>query len=195
MLLADAQTAGAVTPSPTCTSATCTVTFSETGAPVTWNVPDGASPLRVTMYGADGGLADGGGMFGSGAEVQATVSANNATPLTINVGGTASYNSAGYNGGGEGETGSGAGGGATELYEGATPVLIAGGGGGGGLTRKATVVTGATQMALAGLAIQSLSLAPRWAAGAGAGPGHRTRAARAGPAARAPAPVLVTLLY
>ena len=64
VLLADAQTAGAVTPSPTCTSATCTVTFSETGAPVTWNVPDGASPLRVTLYGADGGLADGGGTAG-----------------------------------------------------------------------------------------------------------------------------------
>ena len=134
VLLADAQTAGAVTPSPTCTSATCTVTLSETGAPVTWNVPDGASPLRVTLYGADGGLADGGGTRGSGAEVQATVSANNATALTINVGGTAAYNSAGYNGGGVGESGSGAGGGATELYEGATPVLVAGGGGGAGLT-------------------------------------------------------------
>ena len=134
VLLANAQTAGAVTPSPTCTSATCTVTFSETGAPATWNVPDGASPLRVTLYGADGGLADGGGTRGSGAEVQATVSANNATPLTVNVGGTAAYNSAGYNGGGKGETGSGAGGGATELYEGATPVLVAGGGGGAGLT-------------------------------------------------------------
>ena len=132
VLLASAQTAGAATPSPTCTSATCTVTFSETGAPVTWDVPDGASPLNVTLYGADGGLADGGGDRGSGGEVQAAVSASNGTALTISVGGTASFNSAGYNGGGKGETDSGAGGGATDLYEGATPVLVAGGGGGAG---------------------------------------------------------------
>jgi hypothetical protein len=133
VLLASAQTAGAA-PVPSCTSATCTVTFPETGAPVTWDVPDGASPLNVILYGADGGNPDGGGLPGSGAEVQATVAVNNATPLTINVGGTTVYNSAGYNGGGKGETDSGGGGGASDLYEGATAVLVAGGGGGGGVT-------------------------------------------------------------
>ena len=46
VLLVDAQTAGAVTPSPTCTSATCTVTFSESGAPVTWDVPTGPAHSR-----------------------------------------------------------------------------------------------------------------------------------------------------
>ena len=88
VLLANAQTAGAVTPSPTCTSATCTVTLSETGAPVLGMCQTGpahfASPSTAPTAAWPTAAAR-----GSGAEVQATVSANNATPLIVNVGGTA----------------------------------------------------------------------------------------------------------
>ncbi len=137
VLFAGAPVAGAAT-SPTCTSGTCTITFPETGSTATWDVPSGVTSLSVTLYGADGGTGSGGPAGGSGAEVNASLAVGPSTllpagsALTVNVGGAAGLNGAGYNGGGEGVSDAGGGGGATDLSQGATPLLVAGGGGGSG---------------------------------------------------------------
>jgi len=57
ILLAPAASAQAG-PTPACTGATCTVTFGETGAPATWDVPTGVASAAVTLYGASGGSGD-----------------------------------------------------------------------------------------------------------------------------------------
>src|ERR1700679_652593 len=54
VLLAPAASAQAG-PTPSCTGSTCTVTFSLTGAPATWDVPAGVTAAAVTLYGASGG--------------------------------------------------------------------------------------------------------------------------------------------
>ena len=136
-LVAGAPPSGAATPSPSCASGTCTVTFPKTGAAASWTVPDGLSALSVILYGADGGAGDatplGSGEGGSGAEVKASVALSAGTALSVNVGGTVGINAGGYNGGGVGNEDSGGGGGATDLSAGATSLLVAGGGGGGGV--------------------------------------------------------------
>jgi Putative Ig domain/Domain of unknown function DUF11 len=127
---------------PVCSAGTCTVQFTESGAPATWSVPAGVTSATVTLYGGRGG--DGGdltsalgktagGAGGAGAEVTATLALSGVTALTLNVG--AGGGDAGYGGGGAaGDNGAfgGGGGGATTVSAGAGTLLVAGGGGGGG---------------------------------------------------------------
>jgi hypothetical protein len=122
----------AASPAPVCAAGVCTVTFAESGAPVTWTAPAGVSSASFTLYGADGGTAGPASPGGSGAEVQGTLSVTSGQTYTLNVGGLGAVNGVGYNGGGLGVSDSGGGGGATDLLEGSTPLLVAGGGGGGG---------------------------------------------------------------
>lgn len=123
-----------------------TQTFSFTGGPQIYVVPDAVTSISLTLNGAQGGTPAGGGTGGAGARVNATLSVNPGEVLMIMVGGNGSVNG-GWNGGGRG---AGTGGGATDIrrQSGAfntssscaytltcstnDRVLVAGGGGGGG---------------------------------------------------------------
>ncbi|MFF4189834.1 hypothetical protein [Nonomuraea sp. NPDC001831] len=125
-------------------------TFSYTGAPQTFTVPEGVCELVVDAFGAAGGTAVYGSPGGRGGEVSGTVRVNPGDQLTIDVGGagtggnldTGEPAAGGYGGGGRpggyredlmpgNGTNGGGGGGATTISLGTQPLVIAGGGGGG----------------------------------------------------------------
>lgn len=129
-----------------------TQTYSYTGGPQIYVVPDAVTSLTVSMNGAQGGTPTGGGTGGKGATVTATIAVNPGEVLMIMVGGNGT-NAGGWNGGGRG---AGYGGGATDIRRqgGAfntssscayslscninDRIIVAGGGGGGGWAQGAT---------------------------------------------------------
>ncbi|MEU8319494.1 DUF11 domain-containing protein [Nonomuraea sp. NPDC048881] len=141
--LALALAAGGLAAVAPAAQAATTVTFSYTGGPQTFTVPDGVTSIEVDAFGAQGQAGPGetpGGAGGLGGEVKATLAVTPGQELQIIVGGTG-----GYGGGGPGGKGGnifgyldgGAGGGASDVRTGPgygldDRVLVAGGGGGGG---------------------------------------------------------------
>jgi hypothetical protein len=117
-------------------------TYNETGNTQTYTVPNGVTQLKVTLYGAAGGVVWG-TSAAYGGETQGVISVTPGEVLTIIVGGVGSPNNVlnggagGYGGGGAGGTstvwdGGAGGGGASEILNGGTVLAVAGGGGGGG---------------------------------------------------------------
>ncbi len=123
---------------PTCSTATCMVTYRSTGAEATWTVPAGVAEAELTAAGARGGADSIPLLFlGRGARAVATLGSLNAgEEVTVSAGGAGeSYvegGAGGYNGGGDGTRGGGGGGFSSVAVE-STLVLLAGGGGGRGL--------------------------------------------------------------
>ncbi len=121
-----------------------TQTYSYTGGPQIYVVPDNVTSLTVTLQGAQGGSPNSGGTGGKGATVTAAIAVNPGEVLMLMVGGNGSTN-AGWNGGGRG---AGTGGGASDIRRPAFStstscaytltcvasdrIVVAGGGGGGG---------------------------------------------------------------
>lgn len=112
-------------------------TFNYTGGPQTWVVPACVSTVTITVAGAKGGGANG----GNGAVVTGTLSVTPGQILQINVGGSGTCPTAGWNGGGAGQpSGIGypscGGGGASDIrtapYGLNNRIVVAGGGGGNG---------------------------------------------------------------
>jgi hypothetical protein len=121
-------------------------TFTYTGGPQIYVVPESVTSLSVALNGAQGGSPASGGTGGLGARTSATLAVNPGEVLMIMVGGNGSTNG-GWNGGGRG---AGTGGGATDIrrQSGAfntssscaytlscalnDRIVVAGGGGGGG---------------------------------------------------------------
>lgn len=112
-------------------------TFTYTGGPQTWVVPACVSTVTVTVAGAKGGGTNG----GNGAVVTGTLSVTPGQILQINVGGSGTCPTAGWNGGGTGQpSGIGypscGGGGASDIrtapYGLNNRIIVAGGGGGNG---------------------------------------------------------------
>lgn len=112
-------------------------TFTFTGGPQTWVVPACVSTVTVTVAGAKGGGTNG----GNGAVVTGTLSVTPGQILQINVGGSGTCPTAGWNGGGTGQpSGIGypscGGGGASDIrtapYGLNNRIIVAGGGGGNG---------------------------------------------------------------
>lgn len=129
----------ALTPIPSaadvCQGSQCQVTFSYTGAPQTWMVPDGASNISFDVQGASGGRNG-----GLGGRVTGTLSGS-FTQLSIYVGGagqTGAQVNGGFNGGGRSgghRTNEGSGGGASDIRLSnslESRLVVAGGGGGTG---------------------------------------------------------------
>lgn len=126
--------------------------FSYTGRKKTFKVPAGVSHLKITLYGANGGLGNYSccsgfaSSGGAGGMVTATIPVTPGESLAIFVGGSGGRG--GFNGGAAGAAGKasaapssrscgcGGGGGASDVRQGgnelADRVLVAGGGGGGG---------------------------------------------------------------
>ena len=86
-------------------------TFSYTGGPQIYVVPDAVTSIAVTLNGAQGGSPTNGGTGGLGARVTSTIAVNPGEVLMIMVGGNGTTNG-GWNGGGRG---AGTGGGATDI--------------------------------------------------------------------------------
>ena len=121
-----------------------TQTYSYTGGPQIYVVPDAVTSLTVSLEGAQGGSPSAGGTGGKGATVTATIAVNPGEVLMLMVGGNGGSNG-GWNGGGRG---AGTGGGATDIRRPAFStssscaytltctagdrIVVAGGGGGGG---------------------------------------------------------------
>ena len=113
--------------------------FEYTGAEQSFKVPVGVTAIEVDALGAAGAGHQKGylGIPGHGGRVKATIPVKPGQTLRIFVGGSGSYPSRGFNGGGDGAY---RGGGATDVRDGnelSDRILVAGGGGGVGLnTRK-----------------------------------------------------------
>jgi gliding motility-associated-like protein len=112
-------------------------TFNYTGGPQTWVVPACVSTVTITVAGAKGGGTNG----GNGAVVTGTLTVTPGQILQINVGGSGTCPTAGWNGGGTGQpSGIGypscGGGGASDIrtapYGLNNRIIVAGGGGGNG---------------------------------------------------------------
>jgi hypothetical protein len=108
--------------------------FSFTGAAQTFQVPACVNSIQVDAYGAQGG-SNSSNPGGLGGRVRATISVTPGEVLQINIGGTSTSNTGGWNGGGNGVGTAFGGGGATDIRRGGTAlinrVVVAGGGGGG----------------------------------------------------------------
>ena len=127
-------------------------TFTYTGAPQTWIVPEHVASATIDAYGAEGGGSACGDEGGLGGHAIATVSVVPGNTLYVMVGGMGtdfdcnggpSYSAGGYNGGGEvngpGPSGGGASDIRSDLADLGSRLVVAGGGGGlggagGGLT-------------------------------------------------------------
>ena len=112
-----------------------TVTFNYTGAAQTWTVPSGVYSISVTLKGAKGGGAGIQGGLGSNVS-HASIPVTPCQVLQINVGGSGSCPTGGFNGGGNGQIPSiaanvscGGGGASAEGVD--TPASGGSGGGGG----------------------------------------------------------------
>ena len=118
-----------------------TVTFNYTGAAQTWTVPSGVYSISVTLKGAKGGGAGVQGGLGSSVS-HTSIPVTPCQVLQINVGGSGSCPTGGFNGGGNGQIPSIAtsvscgGGGASDIrttpYALSNRLIVAGGGGGKG---------------------------------------------------------------
>ena len=105
-------------------------TFNYTGTMQTFTVPNCASEVTITAWGAQGRKSGSiGGSTGRGGMAQGTLSVTPGEALYVYVGGHD-----GYNGGGEARWGASNGGGASDVRQGTTElsdrVIVAGGGGG-----------------------------------------------------------------
>jgi gliding motility-associated-like protein len=116
-----------------------TQTFSYTGSIQNWTVPTGVTSLSFTAEGAQGGSGSlGYGAGGLGGRVQGSLAVTPGQALSIYVGQMPLSNIGGFNGGGNGATGTygRGGGGATDIRIGGVAlsnrVVVAAGGGGGG---------------------------------------------------------------
>jgi hypothetical protein len=112
------------------TGKTDSVVFEFTGIAKTWTVPTGVTSLRVDARGAEGG----GKQAGKGGSVQCQLPVKAGDKLTIHVGGQATGDAGGYNGGGAGCGKGYGGGGATDIClngDGLDARIIVAGGGGG----------------------------------------------------------------
>jgi len=111
--------------------------FDYTGGVELFDVPDSVQSLRATVSGAAGadGVGKDAGNRGVGGTASAVFPIDSTLDLKINVGGSGSGLTGGYNGGGSGGTGSsagGGGGGASDVTSGSQLLIVAPGGGGGG---------------------------------------------------------------
>ena len=125
---------------------TNSVIFNFTYATQTFHIPNDVNEVVAYLWGAGGGGGGyiNGGCGGSGGFTSGIIDVSNISKLYIHVGGGgegnmySSYAEAGYQYGGIGGTGSGAGGGKSGIYissfSNGNEILIAGGGGGGGGT-------------------------------------------------------------
>jgi hypothetical protein len=109
-------------------------TFEYTGSEQSFKVPAGATSIVIDALGAAGAEREKGykGIPGHGGRVKATIPVKPGQTLRIFVGGSGSYPSLGFNGGGDGGY---RGGGATDVRDGdalSDRILVAGGGGGVG---------------------------------------------------------------
>lgn len=109
-------------------------TFEYTGAEQSFKVPAGVTSIEVDALGAAGAGRQKGyiGIPGHGGRVKAAIPVKPGQALRIFVGGSGSYPSRGFNGGGDGAN---RGGGATDVRDGddlSDRILVAGGGGGVG---------------------------------------------------------------
>ncbi|WP_268248413.1 glycine-rich protein [Streptomyces melanogenes] len=129
--------AGLVALAPPALAAT-TVTFSYTGSAQSFTVPDKVYSISVDAFGAQGQDGpEGGSTGGLGGEAQAQLAVTPGQVLQINVGGSGGYGGSGAAGtGNEPAADGGAGGGASDVRQGANGpsdrLVVAGGGGGGG---------------------------------------------------------------
>lgn len=118
-----------VTPAPS-SPAPGSTTYSFTGAPQWFTVPDGVYGVAVDVYGAQGGNG------GYGGRAQATLAVTPGELLLVTVGSQGTTSTGGFNGGGGASGGSWGGGGASDIRQGgatvADRVVVAGGGGGAG---------------------------------------------------------------
>jgi RHS repeat-associated protein len=150
-------------------------TFSNTGAPQWFTVPDGVSAVAVDLHGAQGGNASHGGL---GARVRATLAVSPGDILQVNVGGQGALNAAGFNGGGYALDNGSGGGGASDLRKNgvtlADRVVVAGGGGGAGRGATPQAGSGGGGGAPNGTAGQAAC------GGAGGGGGTQTAGGAAG---------------
>jgi hypothetical protein len=127
-------------------SVTCptivTQTYSSPTSGLSFAVPAGCTTLVVRAWGAGGGFnpnsCGGAATAGAGAFVRANVPVQPGSTITVRVGGAGVFNvggasPGGLNGGGDaGNTWAAGGGGYTGVFNGSTPLLVAGGGGGAG---------------------------------------------------------------
>jgi adhesin/invasin len=169
------------TPTATCVSSTCTVTFTYTGDYYSWTVPAGVSNINFDVNGAAGGngtnpACSGSGFStgGKGGRVQGSLTVTQGNILYFYVGGSGASaqlaGGGGWNGGGAtNATGTpcypGAGGGASDIRTSlgtlSTRLVVAGGGGGaGGYTSGGNGGGGGGTTAIDGSG-------PSWPAGAG----------------------------
>jgi hypothetical protein len=123
------------------TAGTTTCTFSPTGSEDTFVVPAGVSTIHVVATGATGTRGDPSPRAGRrGARVSGDLKVTPGRTLYVNVGGSPTGGSVGFNGGGLGFGEAGDGGGASDVrtvsrdQDGslASRMIVAGGGGGGG---------------------------------------------------------------
>lgn len=103
-------------------------------------VPDGVTSITVKAWGGGGGGGGGGasaagGAGGGGGYTTTTLSVTPGDTLTVYVGGGGSGGA--YSSGGNDAGGGGGGGGYSGIFNGSTPLAVAGGGGGGGGARQA----------------------------------------------------------
>ena len=127
---------------PSKTLSTYSTLFSFTGSMQTFQVPSKVFSVTIEAVGAAGGYDNcGSNSGGLGGLVQATINVTSKQTLYVYVGGTGSFISGGFNGGGNGfanENGcdGGGGGGASDVRTSPTDltsrIIVAGGGGGGG---------------------------------------------------------------
>jgi RHS repeat-associated protein len=108
-------------------------TFSFTGGPQWFTVPEGVAALAVDAAGAQGGNTGYGGL---GGRLRATLAVTPGEVLQVNVGGAGALEAAGFNGGGSAAQGGFGGGGASDVRKNgvtlAARVAVAAGGGGAG---------------------------------------------------------------
>jgi hypothetical protein len=123
------------------------------GSTVTYDVPSNVCTIMVDVQGARGGGVPGIGQFDNqGGGASATFTVTPGETFLVDVGGHGSETSpgaaagtatGGWNGGGDGTAGLGAGGGgASDFRQGSTVLLIAGGGGGAAITTGGGVAKG-----------------------------------------------------
>ena len=109
--------------------------YAYTGGEQSWTVPTGVTSAQIDLVGARGGTY-GYGTGGLGGRVSGALPVTASSVLYVEVGGTTSTTTAGWNGAGRGYGNGAGGGGATDVRQGgnavANRVLVAGGGGGDG---------------------------------------------------------------
>jgi hypothetical protein len=121
-----ALTRGTASPGPT------TLFSSTTAGTSTVTVPSGVPIVTITAVGGTGGTYPGAGAGGEGAVVTSTFPVAPGETLTVTVGTDAQGIRGGSGAGTGGRGGTTGGGGGSAVFEGSTPLFVAGGGGGSG---------------------------------------------------------------